>query len=638
MALVSRWVLNGSPADQNNANNGTESGTVVYDLQSVIGGRSMLCDGGADFIDLGSFRFSGNTNYSIAIWFRLTGAGVSCFFSDSHSSASSTVRVASSGGRLYYQIFNSGTSLFNIGTTLDTYNDNKWHLFIVSDANGTVTSYIDNAASGSSGSYTRASITLDHSSIGADRRSSPAYYTGNINDVRYYDHILSEEERTQIWLSRVPRWQTPISRWSLEGNGNDYYGRNNGTIGGTPMYSGTNTKEKGLSFVLTATSPSFLKVDSLNPHSYTNFTVSFWMLANHNVNSYGPCYYSVGVGTGTSPNTSVILETVTGKMFFGVSTTYTKLSDYNYSDNSWHLLTFVDSNGSVVIYDNGVYLNTVNYTRWGAATKFTFAARRIGTLDPQTGYECNGSLDDVRFYDIALTADEVMSLYRSYETPKWNQPLYQWKLDGNANDSAGNLNGTHIGTVRYTSSDKVSGSFSLNCDGSASYIDCGSNKFSNFTNYTLSSWFKAPSGASGTLFEEGNTASGYKRVALLLSSDHKLYYAVATDSSFPYLLSSTLAIYDDNKWHNFLITDSNGTVSGYIDGIKDNAFNSSYTRSTINSDRLWIASHAGSSPNYWTGKLDDIRVYDYALSAAEVRALYNSYFSEKAANFIGMMG
>ena len=44
--------------------------------------------------------------------------------------------------------------------------------------------------------------------------------------------------------------------------------------------------------------------------------------------------------------------------------------------------------------------------------------------------------------------------------------------------------------------------------------------------------------------------------------------------------------------------------------------------SAVASSSLWIGSAFGS--RYWNGLIDDVRVYNRALSAAEVMALYNA--------------
>jgi hypothetical protein len=70
-------------------------------------------------------------------------------------------------------------------------------------------------------------------------------------------------------------------------------------------------------------------------------------------------------------------------------------------------------------------------------------------------------------------------------------------------------------------------------------------------------------------------------------------------------------------------SDANGTASLYIDGVKD-ATNFNYTRSgAFSLDRSALMAHVDSGPDeYVRGILDDARIYNRALSAAEATRLY----------------
>ncbi|NBU86316.1 MAG: hypothetical protein EBS13_03180 [Verrucomicrobia bacterium] len=44
---------------------------------------------------------------------------------------------------------------------------------------------------------------------------------------------------------------------------------------------------------------------------------------------------------------------------------------------------------------------------------------------------------------------------------------------------------------------------------------------------------------------------------------------------------------------------------------------------TSNTSNLYFGKRGGSTPLYFHGTIDDVRIYDRALSAEEVQALYN---------------
>ena len=66
---------------------------------------------------------------------------------------------------------------------------------------------------------------------------------------------------------------------------------------------------------------------------------------------------------------------------------------------------------------------------------------------------------------------------------------------------------------------------------------------------------------------------------------------------------------------------SSSMMDGFIDGFLDGSLINPHVMSGSNED-LHIGHH-GAWNKYFTGLLDEVRIYDRALSAAEVQALYN---------------
>jgi len=84
-----------------------------------------------------------------------------------------------------------------------------------------------------------------------------------------------------------------------------------------------------------------------------------------------------------------------------------------------------------------------------------------------------------------------------------------------------------------------------------------------------------------------------------------------------------------NQWHHVVAMRNNGTISIYIDGV----FRLSATEGTmtpsypINAQAGAMCYGAFSPPRYnpFGGKMDELRIYNRALSAAEITAVYNDY-------------
>jgi hypothetical protein len=88
-------------------------------------------------------------------------------------------------------------------------------------------------------------------------------------------------------------------------------------------------------------------------------------------------------------------------------------------------------------------------------------------------------------------------------------------------------------------------------------------------------------------------------------------------------LDSTVNVCD-NAWHHIVVTRTGSapsTFKMYVDGVlKVTSSHASNTAPTLT--RLFVASTSDNNGNF-AGQIDDVRVYDRALSADDVTALYN---------------
>lgn len=86
-------------------------------------------------------------------------------------------------------------------------------------------------------------------------------------------------------------------------------------------------------------------------------------------------------------------------------------------------------------------------------------------------------------------------------------------------------------------------------------------------------------------------------------------------------LSSTTDV-KDGEWHHIVGLRSGSTGRLYINGVEEDT--NTVTTGEINpSASFEIGRHSGGT-EYFSGQLDDIRVYKYALTAEQVQILYGS--------------
>jgi hypothetical protein len=182
-------------------------------------------------------------------------------------------------------------------------------------------------------------------------------------------------------------------------------------------------------------------------------------------------------------------------------------------------------------------------------------------------------------------------------------------------DSSGNGNN---GTV--VNSTWVAGKFgnALSFNGASGIVNLGnSSSFSSSQSITLSMWIKFD-----LLAKYGYTLAKTASYMVYASEGGLLHWWVYTTSG-NYDMASVGA-YADGAWHltvcTFDSTLSNQQMKIYIDGILSNSHNLNGTIAST-SNNLFLGAYEGSWRPF-KGALDDVRIYNRALSATEIAALY----------------
>lgn len=134
-------------------------------------------------------------------------------------------------------------------------------------------------------------------------------------------------------------------------------------------------------------------------------------------------------------------------------------------------------------------------------------------------------------------------------------------------------------------------------------------------NWSVATWINPATGSSSAANQyaiciNGTTASTMK--FSLGTYQNSLTLRIASTS---YKASSTYTI---NTWYHFCATYTNKTLKLYINGTLNKTINNTATPSSTNS--FYIGMRGGSAGAF-NGKLNDIRVYDHVLSAAEVKEI-----------------
>ncbi|MFZ2655052.1 MAG: CARDB domain-containing protein, partial [Victivallales bacterium] len=187
-----------------------------------------------------------------------------------------------------------------------------------------------------------------------------------------------------------------------------------------------------------------------------------------------------------------------------------------------------------------------------------------------------------------------------------------WKMDENtgavASDARGMDNGT-INGATWTTGKNASG---LDFDGSDDYVGI-SGMGSTGTSWSLSAWGKADFSDAGwhELWEGGNP-----RVTISVYQNKFMIY----DDNYRYS-SFTLS---DNDWHYYTVAVSSGSISFYVDGVARGTSSGANTSVPRSDGSARIGSYWDGWSEYWKGSIDEVSIWNCALSAGQVSLLYNS--------------
>jgi len=194
-----------------------------------------------------------------------------------------------------------------------------------------------------------------------------------------------------------------------------------------------------------------------------------------------------------------------------------------------------------------------------------------------------------------------------------------YNLDSDATDLGGTYNGTATDVTYDVGKFGNAGIF----NGSSSEIAYTSFPTSNLNDGSISLWFNVAPGSSSALRALfGNEGSS--------NTDRCSLYFRLSDGLFQYSNNTSEVdiidgfTYDDNTWHHILIT----PTSIYIDGVLKNTYTKQVTCPTT--DVFYLGRRYTASVFNLLGSIDQVRVFNRALTQEEVTALYNESVSKLA--------
>lgn len=200
-----------------------------------------------------------------------------------------------------------------------------------------------------------------------------------------------------------------------------------------------------------------------------------------------------------------------------------------------------------------------------------------------------------------------------------------YPFNGNANDESGNgyngsVSGATLTTDRFNQADNA---YKFAFDGfSSDKIQVSGSSDLNFSTggFSLSAWVKF----SGTAGSGNNYPIVSKHICgeqsgyILMLYNGKLTFWLAGSGGYNVL--STSEDYSDSSWHHVVAVYDDINQYIYVDGVLKNSAPFVYT---VYNSALWALGGYNGCNGGFNGKVDEVKIYDRPLSAAEILGDYN---------------
>ena len=577
-----------------NEYHGTVTGTTI--VAGKYGNARSFPDATTDYVNIPSVFGLGTTNVVIEAWVNL----------DSTSESGAFVKVGTTNG---YGIGVGSSTFDNAGNDLILlYEGVRWidtnttigtgwhHVAMVIDASGVPSAYRDGTLI-TSYSGTNAIAPTTSTNIGGYTNVIDRYVDADIDDVRIYNYKLSLTQIRADMNDTSTGTLAPLAWWKMDeasgidaadSSGNSFTGTaiNSpaivaGNYGNARAFDGTDKYitvahnaafdfgTPGANYALEAwikTTADGAIVAKARPTANTHITFNF-EISGGNLSLSRWCQGCPDVA-----------ETATGG------------GTVNIRDGNWHHVAFVNESAtSHKFYIDGALDNT-DTTVWAKTVNNTqpvYVGKRHNYTYSQTYF--NGSIDDVRIYDTTLTQAQIVN-------------------DKN-NISLASVVAGQYGNARSLSGTEV--------------IESSSGH--NFTSeaFSIEMWINPTSIAnSPVLFSNGQfQVSGYY---MHLNSSGSVTFrtnqAAASQDS-----TTAAGTFTTGSWQHLAIVRSGSSVRIYKNGT-DVTSSAGTHLNPVSTTRPFTLGTYAPSPTAWyyTGSVDDIRVYNYARTQPQVQADMNN--------------
>jgi len=639
-----------------NDNVGSAHGTLIGDAAVVDG--ALVLDGDGDWMEMPGEVIAMNTYSEVTIeaWFTSVAGGNAGFHMLAAFGEEGTGAADWAGYKYLFISPARGDDVSRAAIQTSSMDDSPWddetgvsatvehddgleHHFVTTVNATDITFYIDGELIGSAALDPNNSISGISQAVaflGKGVYPADPLWTGSVNEFNIYNRTISLAEVKANYAAGPVK--PLVHQYTFEdGTANDSVGSAHGTlVGDAAVVDGALVLDGDGDWM-------DMPGDVIAMNTYSEVTIETWFTSVAGGNTGFHMVTAFGEeGTGDNPGygykyiciTPARGDDVSRAMIQTVSmdndpwSEETGVSDVIEHDDGLphHMVCTVD-NTELAFYVDGVLIGTAaldppGNSIAGIGTDAAHIGKGVYGVDPLWA----GSVEELSIYNRALSLAQVEANYAAGPQKAGPAPvdpgteglMLHLPLDtasrGVTLDSSGNnLDGTLFGDPTFVEGVVV---MAMDFDGDGDYVDCGGNaEFSLTDAMTVSTWVSIRSVTTAWM---AMVAKGESAWRLGVNNETTGIHYAFTGSARDYQAANSVIELPFDEWHHVAATYSTdvGAIV-YIDGVAD-AENTDTGGIVTNDMPLLLGDNPESTGRFFDGLLDEVRIYNRALSAEEV--------------------
>ena len=651
-----------SAVDSVSTNHGTIVGGVTYTTGVV--GNAFSFNGSTGYITYPNDTFKLTGNFSINVWVKLNAIGSTQTILSTGTSTSNGFRTyVGSNNKIYFEYSNAGIG--NYFTSATTLVANTWYNIALVNTGSVYKIYINgtldatNVSSPVPSTYQTITWSANGTNLAILGRyiSSVYFLNGSIDMPTVWTKALTDDEITQLYNLgggiqypfTTQTIKTPYAVYNGDSLVDPIGARNAAIVGGVTYTAG----KVGNAYTFNG-STGYLTLPANSMRFAGSFSISMWI--------YPTVYPTIAQGTiGLISNPSLGYGDGYDISFYNngsnVISLYSRFGTANGNAtfpiqlqatapplNTWTLVTITFEAGvGAKTYYNGVLqgsvsssITTLLYTNMPTTYTPTIGYGSNAT-GPFVGAKFAGQIDGLTFWNSALTAPEVITLFND-----GNGMEYPYSSTLTAKlPSFTDVFATNHGTSPATSAPtftvgKVGKAY--NFDGINDYVELPSNSLNSLTgNFSISMWVKwGRNNISQILIANLNTNYGLGFFVEHAAGQlrFKGYKSAATNAFYAVKNSYTPTI---GIWYHYTFTHKDQVNNIYENGVliaSDTTTTGHINHGVTNWPTIGANKYNSTSiQEPFQGAIDMVNIWTKELSASEVTDLYNSGNGKQYPNY-----